>query len=82
MNLKIIGIAFIVSLMLFVMSAASTISLLNKVFAKAIFNKNNNINIQGGKNIGTILSTLFGTPTSSSPPTSESTENYAPHHHK
>jgi Ca2+/H+ antiporter len=82
MNLKIIGIAFIVSLMLFVMSAASTILLLNKVSAKAIFNKNNNINIQGGKNIGTILSTLFGNPTSSSPPTSESTENYAPHHHK
>ena len=59
MNLKIIGMAFIASLILFVISAAPTILMLNKVFAKGIFNKNNNVNIQGGKNIGSILGTTF-----------------------
>jgi hypothetical protein len=88
MNLKIIGMVFIASLILFIVTTSPTILMLNKVFAKGIFNKNNNVNLQGGKNIGNILGILFGSPTSSSAPTSssgptdESTENYAPHHHK
>jgi hypothetical protein len=86
MNSKIIGMAFIASLIFFVISTAPTILMLNKVFAKGIFNKNNNVNIQGGKNIGNILGLLFGNPATTSSntpiPTSESTENYGSHHHK
>lgn len=79
MSLKITGLIFITSLILFVITTAPAILMLNKVFATGIFNKDNNFHIQGGKNIGNIFSTLFGIPISKNVPSSESSEHYAPH---
>jgi hypothetical protein len=82
MSLKITGLIFITLLTLFVITTAPAILMLNKVFATGIFNKDNNVHIHGGKNIGNIFSNLFGIPSSSNTPSSESSEKYTPHHHK
>jgi hypothetical protein len=81
MKNKTKGIFFIIILTLFVMMTVPSILISNKVFSTGIFNKDNNINIKGGKQIDNLFSNFFDNSHNNNLHSDKSSEKYTLHYY-